>query len=214
MNHRSVLFSITYLGPIHYFSKLLEYDEILIERYENYTRQTYRNRCMIYGANGRLSLSIPVRKGDEHKILIKDIRIDNNKKWQNLHWRSIESAYRSSPFYEFYFDEIAGFYKKKYDFLLDFNMEILHVILKVLEVNVNIGLTDEFVPVAGNNVDDLRDLIHPKKSYRKDPSFSPVFYNQVFGYRHGFLPNLSIIDLIFNEGPGAIEILRNSICTQ
>jgi len=82
MNHRTALLSITYLGPIHYFSKFLEYDEILIERYENYTRQTYRNRCMIYGANGRLSLSIPVLKGDEHKTLIKDIRIDNNKKWQ------------------------------------------------------------------------------------------------------------------------------------
>ena len=210
----TALLSITYLGPIHYFSKLLEYDEILIERYENYTRQTYRNRCMIYGANGRLSLSIPVMKGDEHKTLIKDIRIDNNKKWQHLHWKSIESAYRSSPFYEFYFDDIAGFYKRKYDFLFDFNMEILHVILRLLEVNVNIGLTDEFVPVAGNNTDDLRDLIHPKKSYRKDPSFSPVFYNQVFGYRHGFLPNLSIIDLIFNEGPGAVEIVKNSICTK
>jgi len=210
----TALLSITYLGPIHYFSRLLKYDEIYIESCENYTKQTYRNRCIIYGANGRLPLSIPVLKGDEHKTLIRNVRIDNDKNWQSLHWRGIESAYRSSPFFEFYIDDLAGFYTEKYDFLFDFNIEILNKILSLLEVSVTIRLTNEFNPVAAENVDDMRDFIHPKKPYQSDYAFSPVYYKQVFSDKHGFLANLSIIDLIFNEGPGAVEILRKSILSK
>jgi hypothetical protein len=105
-------------------------------------------------------------------------------------------------------DDLAIFYKKKYDFLFDFNLEILYVILNLLEVNVNVRLTDEYIPIAGKNVNDMRELIHPKKPYQADPDFTPFFYNQVFNYRHGFLPNLSIIDLIFNEGSEAVEVLK------
>jgi len=205
---------MTYLGPIHYFTRFLLYTSICIERYENYTKQTYRNRCVICSANGSLSLIIPVLKGDEHKILMRDIRIDYQKHWQKLHWKSIESAYRSAPFYEYFIDDIAGFYGKKYDFLFDFNIEILYTLLKMLDLNVNIGFSDEFIPDASENFDDMRDLIHPKKSYQIDPTFSPVVYNQVFRNKHGFIPNVSIIDLIFNEGPDAVEILRKSISLQ
>jgi hypothetical protein len=211
MIHRTALLSITYLGPIHYFTKFLLYKKISIERYENYTKQTYRNRSVICSANGKLVLSIPVMKGDEQKTLIKDIRIDNRKQWQKLHWKGIESAYRSSPFYEYYIDDIARFFEKRYDFLFDFNVEILYTVLKMLDLKITVGFSDEFIPDVNENIDDLRDLIHPKKPYQDDPVFSPVVYNQVFSNKYGFIPNLSIIDLIFNEGPGAIEVLRKSM---
>ncbi|KPK87943.1 MAG: hypothetical protein AMS27_00900 [Bacteroides sp. SM23_62_1] len=211
MNERTALLSMTYFGPIHYFTKFLLYPEIRIERYDNYTKQTYRNRCVIYSSNGKLTLSIPVLKGDEHKILTKDIRIDNQKQWQKLHWRGIESAYRSSPFYEYYIDGIARFYEKRYDYLFDYNLEILYAIIKMLDVEVTIGFTDEYIADNHGNFEDMRELIHPKKPCLSDPAFSPVGYDQVFNSRHGFIPNLSIIDLIFNEGPGAVEILKKSI---
>jgi hypothetical protein len=211
MIDRTALLSTTYLGPIHYFTKFLLYTNICIEIYENYTRQTYRNRCIIFGANGKLSLSIPVLKGDEHKIRTKDIRIDYQKQWQKLHWKSIESAYRSSPFYEYYIDDITGFYRKKYDFLFDFNMEIIYTLLKMLDLNITIEFSDKFITNVNDHFEDMRDLIHPKRSYRADQTFLPVEYTQVFNSKHGFIPNLSIIDLIFNEGPDAVEILKRSI---
>src|SRR4030042_7218206 len=114
MYPRSVLLSTTYLGPVQYFTKFLLYDEIWLETHEHYTRQTYRNRFNIFGANGKLALTVPVLTGDKHKTLITDLRIDYTKSWQKLHSKGIESAYRSSPFYEFYIDDFIPFYSKKY----------------------------------------------------------------------------------------------------
>jgi hypothetical protein len=150
-------------------------------------------------------------KGDKHKILTKDVRIDYRKQWQKLHRRGIESAYKSSPFYEYYIDNITGFFNKKYEFLFDYNMEILSKIQEMLDLKVRIEFSDEFITDAGMNFDDFRDLIHPKKSYGIDLSFSPVPYSQVFSNKYGFIPNLSILDLIFNEGPDTVEVLKKSI---
>jgi len=205
------LLSISYLGPIQYFTKFLIYQRIIIERFDHYTKQTFRNRSIIYGANGSLTLSIPVIKGDEHKTYVKDVRIDYGKGWQKLHWKGIESAYRSSPFYEFYIDILSDFYFKRYTFLFDFNMEILSRFLEFLEISVSPELSEEYLSPPPGDIVDLREIIHPKKSYKSDPSFSPVRYNQVFQEKHGFLPNLSIIDLICNEGPNAGQFLRKSI---
>ena len=205
------LFSIAYLGPVRYFSKFLLHDSIVIEKHEHYSRQTYRNRCEIYGANGRISLSIPVKKGDEHKTLIKDVRIEYDKRWQKLHWKSIESAYRSSPFYEFYFDDLIRFYSKKEKFLFDFNYGILMTVLELVEMPVEIKFSEEFIPVQQSPSSDYRDTIHPKKNNQADPLFHPAKYNQVFGDKHGFQDNLSILDLIFNEGPNTVEILKKCI---
>lgn len=210
MHPPSVLLSITYLGPVQYFTKFLIYDEIWLETHEHYSKQTYRNRCNIYGANGKLALIVPVMKGDEHKTLITDVKIDWDKNWQKLHWKGIESAYRSSPFFEFYIDEFFRFYSKKYVFLFDFNMEILMKILQILNLKPEIKLTEKYhLPVSGNP-SGMSGLIHPKKSYRYDKYFSPVQYRQVFSDRHGFIANLSIIDLIFNAGPEMAGILRRS----
>jgi WbqC-like protein family len=208
MHQSSVLLSITYIGPAQYFTKFILYDEIWLETQENYTRQTYRNRCIICGANGKLSLTVPVITSGKHKTLIKDVRIDNTKNWQKLHWKSIESAYRSSPFYEFFIDDFQPFFSTRFEFLFDMNMEILMKIFHILEINPKISLTERFLFPGKTGVADLRDSIHPKKSYRSDKSFKPLEYKQVFSERHGFLANLSIIDLIFNTGPEASGILR------
>jgi len=207
----SVLLSTTYLGPVQYFSKFLQFDEIWLETHENYSKQTYRNRCNIYSANGKLALTIPVLKGDDHKTLITDLRIDYNKNWQKLHWKGIESAYRSSPFFEFYIDELSGFYSKKFVFLFDFNMEILKTVLHILDVNPEIKFTDKFYLPAESFIKDMRSTITPKRSIRSDKSFQPVQYKQVFEEKYGFIPNLSIIDLIFNMGPDSMSVLKGSI---
>lgn len=208
---KSVLLSSTYLGPVQFFTKFLLYDQVMIEAHENYQKQSYRNRCIILSANGKLSLTIPVAK-DQPKVPTREIRIDNTLEWQKNHWNSIESAYSSSPFFEFFQDEFLPFYREKYDFLLDFNLELQELILEALEIDTSLRLTEEFVKHPPGGTDDLRDAIHPKKRMRKtDPTFQAAWYFQVFRNKYGFIPNLSIIDLLFNEGPNAENILKQSI---
>jgi hypothetical protein len=207
----SVLLSIAYLAPVQYFTKFLLYEKVWLETHEHYSKQTYRNRCDIYSANGKLSLTIPVLKGNELKTLITDIKIDYNKKWQKLHLKGIESAYRSTPFFEFYIDELSGFYSKKYVFLFDFNMEILNTLLHLLDLNPEIKCTEKYGLKFEDHMIDMREVIHPKHSFLSDQCFQPAQYSQVFSEKHGFIANLSIIDLIFNMGPDSISVLRGSI---
>lgn len=210
-NSDTALLSIFYLGPVQYFSKFLLHPVRVIEQYDHYIKQTYRNRCNILGANGVLPLSIPVLKGQTHKSFVRDIRIDYNKKWQKLHWRSIESAYRHSPFFEFYMDELSPFYEQRFDFLLDFNAALLEVILPSLEIENTQTYSTAFIDADIEGFADYREAIHPKRDLFSDPFFSPVSYQQVFAERFGFKANLSIIDLLFNEGPNARSVLEQCI---
>jgi hypothetical protein len=205
------LLSITYLGPVQYFTKFLLHTETIIEQYDHYIKQTYRNRCHIMGANGMLPLSIPVLKGEAHKTYVRDIRIDNQKKWQKLHWRSIVSAYRHSPFFEFYVDELSPFFEQTYAFLMDYDVALLEWILRSLEMDINLSYSMAFTDTAGEHSADYREVIHPKRDLSSDPFFVPVAYPQVFADRHGFRANLSIIDLLFNEGPNARSVLEQCI---
>jgi hypothetical protein len=207
----AVLLSIAYLGPVQYLSKFLIFPVRIIERYDHYSKQTYRNRCYIMGANRILPLSIPVLKGRAHKTFVRDIRIDYHKKWQKHHWRSIESAYRHAPFFEFYMDEFSPFYEQKFEFLMDFNVALLEVVLQSLEIDNTIRYSTEFIDVAVNDYADFREIIHPKRDEASDPFFVPVSYPQVFAERLGFKANLSIIDLLFNEGPNARSVLEQCI---
>lgn len=201
-----VLLSTSYLAPIQYYTKLLNYKQVYIEIHDHFIKQTYRNRCKIYGANGLLQLSIPVKK-DQVKTKVKDILIDYDTNWQKMHWKSIESAYRSSPFFEFYEDDLKPFYTKKYKYLFDFNADIQKVILDLLEIVTNIKFTEDFIHADNHQFDDYREKIHPKKQV-EDPNFNIQKYNQVFTEKHGFIENLSIIDLLFNEGPNVVNILE------
>jgi len=201
-----VLLSTAYLAPIQYFTKLLRYKDVIIEAHENFVKQTYRNRCVIYGANGDISLTIPVKKFKE-KVIIKDLLIDYSTNWKKLHLKSIESAYKSSPYFEYYFDEIRPFYENNYKFLLDFNSKIQDVIIEQLEMETNTICSEKYLfSDELIETDDFREKILPKKII-EDKEFQIHKYNQVFSEKHGFKPNLSIIDLLFNEGPNAINLL-------
>lgn len=204
------ILSTAYLAPIQYYSKLLKYDEALIEVYENYPKQTYRNRCSIYGANGLLDLSIPVKK-IETKTKTKDIKIDYVTNWQKLHWKSIESAYRSSPYFEYYADEFLPFFTTKTDFLIDYNLALQNLITIIIGIEVQITNTDKYIVNNELAVFDYRELINPKKKFI-DLDFKQPEYTQVFSTRFSFIPNLSIIDLLFNVGPDSLTYLKSTIC--
>lgn len=201
--------SSTYLGPVQQYCKMYQYPEVRIEAAENYLKQTYRNRCLIAAANGPLSLSIPIVKPDTLKCLTKDIRISDHGNWRHLHWNAISSAYNSSPFFEYYEDDFAPFYENKYDFLFDFNEELRQMVCNLLDIHPHVVFTTDFEAEVEN---DFRG-ISPKRELG-DPAFLPKPYYQVFQDKHGFIPNLSIIDLLFNTGNEGILVLRDSFVSK
>lgn len=201
--------STAYLGPVQQYSKMFHFPEVRIETSENYLKQSYRNRCIIAGANGPLPLSVPILKPDTLKCLTKDIRISDHGNWRHLHWNAIVSAYNSTPFFEYYEDDFAPFYEKKYEFLFDFNEELRMLICQLLDIQPQIQYTTSFEADVEN---DFR-WISPKQDIA-DPSFLLKPYYQVFQDKHGFLPNLSIIDLLFNTGNEGILILRDSFVSE
>ena len=207
----SVLLSTAYFAPIQYYSKLVQFPNMMIEQFENYSKQSYRNRCNIFGANGELALTVPVVKASSKKILTKDVRISYDTDWQKLHWKGIESAYKSSPFYEFYIDDLVRFFDIKWDYLLDFNMEIQSEINSLIELDSTIKKTDDYIENLDQLV-DFRESIHPKASKSIiDPSFVSKEYYQVFSDKRGFIENLSILDLLFNMGPDSLMYLEQSV---
>lgn len=205
MNETAIL-STAYLGPIQYYQKLLTYKECIIEHHEHFIKQTYRSRCDIYSPNGILTLSIPLEKRNKRQA-VKDVKISYEYNWQTLHWRSLESCYRRSPFFEYFEDDLRTFYEeKKFDFLIDMNEAIQNEILSLLKQKPNYAFTVEYKSSYAG-ADDFRNVISPKESLSSDSSFIPKPYSQVFEQRHGFLPNLSIVDLLFNEGSRATDYI-------
>lgn len=205
----SILLSTAYFGSIRYFSKLAGYHEIYIEQHEHFIKQTYRNRTIILGANGPISLIVPVVKGRGQKIKIKDLRISYDEDWQRNHWRTIFSAYNSSPFFEYYADELESFFRKKANFLLDQNQHITETILTILEMQTKLILTKAFEQIP-ENCQNFRERINPKAQQNtEDQQFKAQPYTQVFSEKFGFVPDLSILDLLFNEGPAAYMSIMN-----
>ncbi len=196
-NKNGICLTTAYLAPVDYYAAMLKANSVWLEYNDTYVKQTYRNRCQIATANGLMVLSIPIEKSDREKQLTRDVRISAHNLWQLQHWRTIESAYNSSPFFEYYADDLISFYEKKWNFLWDFNFEIQQKILELIDLQINIKFTDKFQKSFEDTITDLRDYFHPKKINR---SIDIEPYYQVFDQRLGFQPNISIIDLLFNMG--------------
>ena len=175
---------------------------------DSYQKQTYRNRSYIYGANGKLRLNIPVRYSQKNRQNTEKIEIENSSAWQSIHWKSIESAYKTSPFFEFYEDEFKTLFESPKELLLDFNLECIEVINKSLGFEPVISYSGQF---SKNDLEsyDYRFLVNA----RKETIIETKPYIQVFQEKHGYLTNLSILDLLFNEGPNALSYLKNQPLT-
>lgn len=208
----NIYLSSAYLAPVEYYTKFLTEKTVFIEKHENYLKQSYRNRCTILSANGTIPLSIPVKHSSGEKTLVKDIRIADHGNWQHMHWNAIVSAYSSTPYFEYYQDDFAPFYHKKYSFLFDYNEELRILINKLLGIEKqNILYTELYKTDLEKSDLDFREIIHPKKEYKLlDLEFFPQKYYQVFNQKFSFVENMSIIDLLFNMGNESILVLMNS----
>jgi len=205
----AVLLSTAYFPPAEYFFLIAHSSKALIEKWENYHKQTYRNRCRILGANGTLMLTVPVLRGSFHKTSLRDLKIDNSRRWRELHLRSLTSAYATAPFYEFYFDAISTVIRKPFTFLIDLNNEALSAMTDSIGITRETAFTEEYLP-EGNSKEDYRYLITPKQPTGVD-GYKEMPYMQVFAEKFGFVPGLSIIDLLLNNGPGTGALLLGSL---
>ena len=196
--------SVAYLPPISWIKEAYQHETVILEAWETYPKQTYRNRCRIMTSNDVLPLIIPVTKVDGKSTKTKDIEIFYDEPWQRLHWRSIDAAYSNSPFYLYYKDELEKFYLKKYRFLLDLNLEILDMLFNILGRNTSFEISREYQHKP-DSMTDLRNNFSPKMLVEKSRCRP---YHQVFEDRFGFIHDLSIIDLLFNEGPASQEFFK------
>ena len=182
-------------------------NEIIWEVADNYQKQTYRNRCYICTDQGRHMLSIPIKHvgGNQGRQKYKDVMLKNDYQWQRQHWRTLQTAYRTSPFFEYFEDEIAPLFEKKHDSLLDFNLQTIEIICDCLQIKMPTEKTQNFQFHLPMNILDARFLV----SCKNEQEFEQEEYVQVFGDRHGFIKNTSILDLLFNEGTNALSYLKS-----
>jgi hypothetical protein len=188
-----------------YYSILAKSSKVFIDGHENFNKQSYRNRCVISSPNGPLKLIIPIVRVS--KNIVKSVKIDNDQNWRKIHWKSLESSYRSSPYFEFYENEFKSLYfEKKIDYLLDFNQQLNSILLKCLNIETEILFSESYIVNEGV-INDYRDLIHP--STQTTDSVKKIKYSQVFQESQEFVSNLSVFDLLFNQGPMAKQLLNS-----
>lgn len=196
-----LLSELHYHPSIRFFQQVFQADSLLIEAHENYIKQSYRNRCHVLTSQGVIALTVPV-KGGNKKTAITELEIDYEQKWVNQHWRTIRSAYGNSPYFEFYADYFEAIYKKEPRFLFELNREFLALYFKFLKITKPLRFTERYEEKYEEPVQDFRSKIHPKKA---PDNLTIKSYNQVFGKQ--FVSDLSILDLLFNQGPEAAQFL-------
>lgn len=206
---KPVLLHPSYFGSISQWAAIAQADEVVFENEDNYQKQTYRNRMYIYDANGKLTLNIPIKHSSSLGLSSKDhqkyrdVQIENDFDWQTQHWRAFKASYQTSPFFEFYEDELKPLYSKEFKYLLDFNYECMEFVAECLQIEWEFNKTDEYFREPKDMV-NLRGLINAKSN----KGLTNSRYPQVFESKEGFLPNLCVLDLIFNEGTAAYDYLR------
>ncbi|HEY5687180.1 MAG TPA: WbqC family protein [Yeosuana sp.] len=199
----NILIHPTYFPNIAHFVAIVKADKLTFEYDDNFIKQTYRNRTYIYAANGKLLLNIPVVHTQKNRQKYKDVSISQETHWQSHHWKSLLSAYSTSPFFEYYKDELIYLFENKTKYLLDFNLNCLEAICDCLQFDLEYSKTHDYQKIVKDTT-DFRYLVNAKI---EDPQFEP--YSQVFQDKHGFINNLSILDLLFNEGPNALSYLES-----
>lgn len=212
MSSRTIL-PLVYLGNVQWFAHLLV-DECVIDIDEYYLKQSYRNRTVIAAANGLQPLTVQVANANRPRMKMRDVRIDYSKRWQHQHWVSIFSAYKSSPYFDFYGDEFAPFFERRYEFLVDWNVDLCHTAMRALGMGKELNISERWIntETAATFDYDLRGAFSPKPRLAMvDERFTQQPYCQVFADRAPFAPNLSILDLLFCEGPSATTILRSCL---
>ena len=200
------LFIPTYFAPISQYSEIINTDEVLFEVHDNFQKQSFRNRCYIFNTNGKQLLNIPVKHpNSSSRKQTKDTLVENATHWQDQHFKSLKTAYRNSPFFEFYVDDLAHIFEKKYTYLQDINIDTFLFVSEALQISSNFKKTSSYTEVLESN--DFRNLA----AIKTQPKNLVKPYIQMFDDKHGFLPNLSILDLLFMEGPNAISFLEKNV---
>ena len=199
----NILLHPTYFPSISHFVAMVKADSITFETEDNFQKQTNRNRMYIYSPNGIQLLNVPVKHSKEVHQKFKDVRIENAFGWQKNHFKSLEAAYRTSPFFEYFEDDIRPIFEKKHEFMMDLNFQIMEIVTDCLGMPFNYDKTAEYF----HEVADKTDFRHLANGKKDASQFEP--YTQVFEEKHGFLNNLSILDLLFNEGRYAVDYLKN-----
>ncbi len=205
--NKKALIELQFLPSLEYFCALQNFDEVILEKHEHFVKQSYRNRCYINTSQGVAMLSVPLT--EKHgKVPVKDVRIDYSTKWQNNQWRTIVTAYKSAPFFDHYEGELHKHIFKSYPFLVDLNLGLLSFCLKSLRSRLKLSESVTYEKEVEKETQDLRSVIQAKKPYSERSFYKPIPYHQVFG--NMFVSNLSLIDLLFCEGPQAGQFIRDS----
>jgi hypothetical protein len=202
---KKLLIELPYLGNLAFYQLLTQFNEVLIEKHEFFEKSSFRNRCEVTGPNGKLVLSVPVAGGKDGKKFYKGTKISYDHTWLKDHWNSLTSAYRRSPYFEYYEDKFDVIFSEKYENLFDFNWALFQLIAELLKMDIQFNFTEKFEKVYEDSILDYRSHFLPRK-----PVEVAIKYVQVFEDRTGFLPNLSIVDLLFNEGPNSLNILKSA----
>ena len=201
----NILIHPTYFPSISHFAAIVQAEKVTFEMEDNFQKQTNRNRTYIYSPNGIQLLNIPVKHSKTVHQKTKDIQIENDFDWQKQHFKSLEAAYRSSPFFEYFEDDLLPIFEKKHSFLMDLNLEVFDLITRCLRMKIEYSTTTEyFHEINPNEVTDFRFLANGKKDHSQFES-----YTQVFDDKFGFINNLSVLDLVFNEGKFALDYLKS-----
>ncbi|MEZ4978432.1 MAG: WbqC family protein [Chitinophagales bacterium] len=200
---KKLLIELPYLGNLAFYNQLTKYDTVIFEKQEFFQKSSYRNRCEISGPNGKLVLSVPIVGGKDKKQYYSQTKISYDHHWQKDHWNSLCSSYRRSPYFEYYEDKFEKIFDKDYETLFSLNLELFLLIKDLLKLDLAVEFSESYQKEAAEDIDDYRSHFLPKREFP-----IAIQYLQVFEDRTGFIPNLSIVDLLFNEGPNSLHLLK------